>query len=231
MLVLVALCAVLLVTSAVLNYRGRSHRALDPSQQVELVPANPSNSKDAPATPESSKDPAAAGLPDGTPDLRGKVAPNFALKDLSGKTVSLRDYRGKAVLVNFWATWCAPCKIEMPWFEKLAQQYGSQGFVILGVTAEDIPREEAEKSAKSLGVSYPILLRGDTIANDWGGLDGLPSSFYIDRQGVIVDETVGLYSRDEVEALVKKIISQKPGAPASPAKQTAASGSTTQGKS
>ena len=210
MLLLVAACVVLLITSAVLNFRSRRHNALDVSQEVQLVP------KDAPSSSAPSKD-APAGLPDNTPDLRGKVAPNFTLKDLSGKTVSLKDYRGKAVLVNFWATWCAPCKVEMPWFEKLSQQYASQGLVVLGVTAEDVPRDEAAKSAQSLGVSYPILLRGDTIANDWGGLDGLPSSFYINRQGVIVDETVGLYSKDEVEAIVKHLLAQTPDSPQSPA--------------
>jgi thiol-disulfide isomerase/thioredoxin len=228
MLLLVAVCVVLLVTTAVLNFRSRRQHTLDMSQEVQLVPKD---SSPAPASP--SKD-APAGLPDNTPDLRGKVAPNFALKDLSGKTVSLKDYRGKAVLVNFWATWCAPCKVEMPWFEKLSQQYAAQGLVILGVTAEDVPREEAAKSAQALGVSYPILLRGDTIANDWGGLDGLPSSFYIDRKGVIVDETVGLYSKDEVEAMVKRILGQAPDSPrptSNPAAKSSASAAPTpQGK-
>lgn len=221
MLLLVAACVVLLVTSAVLNFRGRRQHPLDASQEVQLVPKDSPNAQ--PSAP--SKD-APAGLPDNTPDLRGKVAPNFTLKDLSGKSVSLKDYRGKAVLVNFWATWCAPCKVEMPWFEKLSQQYASQGLVILGVTAEDVPRDEAAKSAQSLGVSYPILLRGDTVANDWGGLDGLPSSFYINRQGVIVDETIGLYSKDEVEAMIKRILAQTPDSPqpaAAPAAKTSAS--------
>jgi thiol-disulfide isomerase/thioredoxin len=218
MLLLVAACAVLLVTSAVLNFRSRRQHSLDVSQEVQLIP------KDAPAATAPPKDStAASGLPDNTPDLRGKVAPNFTLKDLSGKNVSLKDYRGKAVLVNFWATWCAPCKVEMPWFEKLSQEYAGQGFVVLGVTAEDVPRDDAAKSAKSLGVSYPILLRGDTIANDWGGLDGLPSSFYINRQGVIVEETVGLYSKDEVEAIVKRIVAERPGQPMTPAAKASAS--------
>jgi thiol-disulfide isomerase/thioredoxin len=230
MLLLVAACAVLLITTAVLNFRSRRQHPLDVAQEVQLVPKDSPNA----ASAAPSKD-APAGLPDGTPDLRGKVAPNFALKDLSGKTVSLKDYRGKAVLVNFWATWCAPCKVEMPWFEKLSQQYAAQGLVILGVTAEDVPRDEAAKSAQSLGVSYPILLRGDTIANDWGGLDGLPSSFYINRQGVIVDETIGLYSKDEVEAMVKRILSDAPAAPQQPAspaaKATASVAHSQQGKS
>jgi thiol-disulfide isomerase/thioredoxin len=219
MLLVVALCLALLLTSAVLNYRGHRQRTLDQSQEVELIPrdATPDSSSKGAIAPQASKP---SELPDETPDLRGKVAPNFTLKDLNGNAVSLKDYRGKAVLVNFWATWCAPCKVEMPWFAKLHDQYASQGLEILGVTAEDVPREEAEKSAKSLGVNYPVLLRGDTIANDWGGLDGLPASFYINRQGVIVEQTVGLYSRDEVEAMVKRILASQPGT-AAPSSQTA----------
>ena len=230
MLILVGVCVALLMTAAFLNLRERRQhaQALNPSQQIQLVPNG------GPAPPPTASTAAPSDLPDQTPDLRGKVAANFTLKDLSGKSVSLKDYRGKAVLVNFWATWCAPCKVEMPWFEKLQAQYASQGLVILGVTAEDIPRDEVAKSAKSLGVDYPILLRGDAIANDWGGLDGLPSSFYIDRQGVIVDETVGLYSRDEVESMIKRIVNGKSGQPNPPkpvASQSTANGAPSQGHS
>ena len=198
----------LLITSAVLTWRYRQAELAEQPPRVELIPANP-----APAGSANSGE--AATSSDAPPEdfnLRGKMAKDFTLKDFQGKDVSLKDFRGKPVLLNFWATWCAPCKIEIPWFTQFQQQYAPQGLEILGVTAEDIPQAEVEKSAKSLGINYTVLLRGDTVANDWGGLDGLPTSLYIDRDGKIVDQTIGLYSRDEVEAKIKKITAAAPQA-------------------
>lgn len=208
----IAVCIALLFTSAVLTYKHRQAALAEQPQHIELTPAAPAPASTADAgAPENPSDMG----PDGMADFRGKMAKNFTLKDLSGKDVSLKDFRGKAVLLNFWATWCAPCKIEIPWFAQFSQQYAGQGLEILGVTAEDIPQDEVAKAAKSLGINYPVLLRGDTISNDWGGLDGLPTSFFIDRQGKIVDQTVGLYSRDAMEAKIKKILAASP-APAAP---------------
>jgi thiol-disulfide isomerase/thioredoxin len=197
----VAVCMALLFASAVLNYRHRQAELAVQAEHWELTPEAAT-----PATGDSPAQSANGMMPDGSPDLRGKNAPNFTLRDLDGKTVTLKDLRGKAVLINFWATWCAPCKIEIPWFVSLYQQYQSQGLVILGVDAEDAPVDEVKKSATEMGISYPVLLRGDTIGHQWGGLDGLPTSFYINRQGVIVDQTVGVYSHDEVEAKIKKML-------------------------
>lgn len=208
-LALVAVLITLLLASAVLNYRHRQRELAARPPQVEWIPgASPSESEAA-----SSENV----MPDGSPSLKGKAAQDFTLKDLAGKTVTLSSFRGKPVVVNFWATWCAPCKVEIPWFIKLYQQYNPQGLVLLGVTAEDIPQEEVAKAAKQLGINYPVLQRGDRVSHDWGGLDGLPTSFYINRNGVIEDETVGLYSRDEVEAKVRKLL-----APAPPGAQNSA---------
>ncbi len=148
------------------------------------------------------------------PALDGKPAPAFALRDLQGKKVSLADYRGRPVLVNFWATWCAPCKLEMPWFEQFRQQYAPQGFEILGIAEDDAGKDEIAKAAKKLGVSYPILLGDDAVAPAYGGIDYLPMSFYVDRSGVVREETAGLASKDEVEANIRKIVSS--AAPAGP---------------
>ncbi len=141
------------------------------------------------------------------PQMRGKVAPGFTLVDLNGKKVSLSDYKGRPVLVNFWATWCGPCKIEMPWFEELRKQYASQGFEILGLTDDvDAGKDTITKVAKKIGVSYPILLTDGKVQTAYGGLDYLPMSFYVDSKGVIVEETAGLGSKDEIEAHIKKTI-------------------------
>jgi thiol-disulfide isomerase/thioredoxin len=138
--------------------------------------------------------------------LKGKSAPAFTLVNSEGKKVSLSDYKGRPVLVNFWATWCAPCKLEMPWFEEFRGKYKDQGFEILGIAEDDAAKDEIIRTAKKAGVSYPILLTDNKVANLYGGVDSLPTSFYVDKTGTIVEETVGLAPKDEVEANIKKTI-------------------------
>ena len=161
-------------------------------------------------TPAKPGDTAEAGASDAdieTPKMLGKVAPGFTLATLDGKKVSLSDYKGRAVLVNFWGTWCAPCKIEMPWFEEFRKQYAAQGFEILGLTDDvDAGKDAIEKVVKKTGVTYPILLTDGKVQKAYGGLDYLPVSFYIDRNGVVVEETAGLGGKDEIEAHIKKAI-------------------------
>ncbi|MEO6983508.1 MAG: TlpA disulfide reductase family protein [Edaphobacter sp.] len=141
------------------------------------------------------------------PQLRGKKAPAFSLMTLDGKKVSLSDYKGRAVLVNFWATWCGPCKVEMPWFEEFRKQYGAQGFEILGVADDvDAGKDAIAKVAQKTGVTYPILLADGKVDKAYGGIDVLPMSFYVDRNGVVVEQTAGLGSKDEIEAHIKKAI-------------------------
>jgi cytochrome c biogenesis protein CcmG/thiol:disulfide interchange protein DsbE len=146
--------------------------------------------------------------------LQGKSAPAFTLEDLSGKKVSLADYKGKALLINFWATWCAPCKIETPWMVELRNQYAAQGFEILAVSMDDLDRGEPEKLSaekkeiasfvQKMHMSYPVLIGGDSISKPYGGLDDLPTSFFVDRNGTIVASQLGLTSKDEIEAKIKQ---------------------------
>ena len=141
------------------------------------------------------------------PVMRGKQAPAFALTNLDGKKVSLADYKGRPVLVNFWATWCGPCKVEMPWFEEFRKQYAAQGFEILGLADDvDAGKDMIAKVATKAGVSYPILLTDGKVQTAYGGLDVLPMSFYVDRNGVIVEQTAGLGSKEQIEANIKKVI-------------------------
>jgi thiol-disulfide isomerase/thioredoxin len=140
------------------------------------------------------------------PQLRGKAAPGFTLVSLEGKKVSLADYKGRPVLINFWATWCVPCKLEMPWFEELHKKYAAQGFEVLGIAEDDAGKDEIAKAAKKLGVTYPILLTNDKVAPAYGGIDFLPMSFYVDAKGIVVTESAGLATKDEVEANIKKTI-------------------------
>jgi len=144
---------------------------------------------------------------EGLPNLRGKKAPSFTLKTEDGRKVSLADYKGKAVLVNFWATWCVPCKLEMPWFVDLRKQYAPQGFEILGVNEDEAKdRGQIAKFSKKIGVNYPILLGTEAASKAYGGVEVLPTSFYIGRDGKVVEEAAGLISRDEIEANIKKAL-------------------------
>ncbi len=144
---------------------------------------------------------------EGLPNLRGEKAPSFALKTQDGRKVTLSEYKGKAVLINFWATWCVPCKLEMPWFVELHKQYGPQGFEILGVDEdEEKDRGQIGRFARKIGVNYPILIGDDAVSKAYGGVEVLPTSFYVGRDGKVVEEAAGLISRDEIEANIKKAL-------------------------
>jgi peroxiredoxin len=139
-------------------------------------------------------------------DAKGQLAPEFDLKDLSGKNVRLSDYHGKVVLLNFWATWCPPCKEEMPWFVDLQQRYGAQGLQVIGVAMDDSDQKKIESFAKQLGVNYPVLLGKESTAHAYGDVQFLPDTFYIGRDGKIVSHVQGLINRKEIEEQVKKAL-------------------------
>ena len=139
--------------------------------------------------------------------LQNQPAPDFSLNALDGKTLKLSDYRGKAVLLNFWATWCEPCKIEMPWFVDLQKKYGPQGLQVVGVAMDDAPVKDISDFAQKMGVNYPILIGKEEVGTQYGGVQYLPSTFYISRDGKIVDRVFGLVSRSEIEANIQKALS------------------------
>jgi len=138
------------------------------------------------------------------------LAPDFSLESLDGKTVRLSDLRGKAVLLNFWATWCGPCKIEMPWFVELQNQYASQGFQIIGVAMDEASKEDIGKFAKDMGVNYPILIGKEAVGDQYGGVPALPETFVIGRDGKIVDKILGLRGKAEIEDSIKKALNTRP---------------------
>ena len=151
--------------------------------------------------------------------LMDKQAPAFALDNLGGTKVSLSNYRGKAVLINFWATWCGPCRVETPWLVELRNKYAAQGFEVLGVDTEGDDLDKSDKAGwakdeaavnkfvAEMKVPYPILLGGDSISRDYGGLDDLPTSFFVDRSGKVVAAQVGLTSESDIEGNIKKALS------------------------
>lgn len=156
----------------------------------------------------------------GLPQLaafNGKPAPAFTLPDLAGKKVSLADFRGKALLINFWATWCGPCQIETPWLVELNNKYASKGFEVLGIDSEgddakpgsaawEQDKAAVQKFAARKKISYPVLLNGDSISKEYGGLDDLPTSFFVDRKGKIVAAMVGIDSESDIEGNIKKAL-------------------------
>jgi thiol-disulfide isomerase/thioredoxin len=139
--------------------------------------------------------------------------PNFTLKDLQGKDVSLEQFKGKVVLVNFWATWCSPCRIEIPWFIEFQQKYGGRGFAVLGIAMDDegkeavgpyVGNERFEVNGQPRAINYPILLGNDAMAQQFGGLIGIPTSVLISRDGKKVKTFIGLVNHkvlsEEIEA-------------------------------
>lgn len=139
----------------------------------------------------------------------GTPAPNFTLQTLDGKNLSLADLKGKAVVVNFWATWCGPCKIETPWLVELQNEYGAQGLQVVGVAMDDSGKDEIEKFAKDMGVNYPVLIGKEAVGDAYGGVPALPESFFVSRDGKIVDRIIGLKGRAEIEDAVKKALTTR----------------------
>ena len=158
----------------------------------------------------------AGGAPQYTSPLQGKPAPSFTLEDLSGKKVSLADYKGHALAINFWATWCAPCKVETPWFINLRNQYTAQGFEVLGISADDIDRKDPRKLSdekqeiarfvQRMRITYPVLVDGNSIADSYGDFEALPATFFLDRNGTVVAAQMGITTKDELERNIKKAL-------------------------
>ena len=203
----------LIVWAGVANYRKRKAEEAKAKQPVIVL------SKAASDTPSAGGDEP----PPFKNPLENKLAPGFTLKDTSGKKVSLSDYKGKAVVLDFWATWCAPCKVEIPWLAKLHDQYASQGLVVLGISEDDLDQDdkaalfkqkrEIAESAEKLGINYPVLIDDAKVAEPYGGVDALPTTFYVDRNGKVIAATIGLVDRDEIEANIKKALGSGEQAP------------------
>lgn len=152
-------------------------------------------------------------------DVRGVEAPDFELVSLDGRKVKLSDFRGQAVVLNFWATWCGPCKIEMPWFVDLQKQYANEGLTILGVAMDDTEPGKIAQFTSELGVNYPVLLGTDKVSEEYGNVEYLPTTFYIDRQGKIVGKVAGLIDKAEVEEDARRALDSNQGKTAAVAAQ------------
>jgi peroxiredoxin len=137
----------------------------------------------------------------------GRANLNFTLKDVNGANVQLADYKGKVVLLNFWATWCLPCKVEIPEFVEAYERYRDKGFVILGVLSEDDPTPAALRTFMTeFKMNYPVFRENQEFAAANGELWALPTSFLIDRQGSICTKKTGAMSREMLEQELKGLL-------------------------
>jgi peroxiredoxin len=141
-----------------------------------------------------------------------KAAPNFELKDASGKLVHLADYKGKVVLLDFWATWCGPCGVEIPWFKDFERKYKDQGFEVLGVSMDDDGWKAITPFVAAKKINYRVVLGDDKTGDQYGGLEALPTTFVIDRDGRIAAVHVGLTNKDDFEDAIKELLEAPAGA-------------------
>jgi cytochrome c biogenesis protein CcmG/thiol:disulfide interchange protein DsbE len=144
-----------------------------------------------------------------------KDAPDVTFKDLQGKDVKLADLRGKVVVVNFWATWCEPCQIEIPWMIGFQQEYADKGFTLLGVAMDDegksvvgpyVEKTQFDVDGKKMTMNYPIVIGNDDLSSKFGGLIGLPTTMVVSRDGKIHKRFLGMVSHDELEKEIKELL-------------------------
>jgi thiol-disulfide isomerase/thioredoxin len=137
----------------------------------------------------------------------GSQLPEFSLKDLQGHEISSKGLRGKVVLIDFWATWCQPCKKEMPGYQALLNKYGSRGFAVVGFKFDTMmDTEDPLTFATKLGVRYPLAVASDELKAKFGGIEGLPTTMIYDRQGALRQKVIGFEYADVIESELKPLL-------------------------
>ena len=133
-------------------------------------------------------------------------APAWTLKDVDGRTVKSSDFAGKVVILDFWATWCPPCKAEIPGFIELQKEYGNKGLVVVGVSLDEGGSAAVKPFMNELGMDYAVLMGDDKIVQDFGSFEGIPTTFVIDRNGKIAGGHMGYGSKEEFEKQITPLL-------------------------
>lgn len=137
----------------------------------------------------------------------GSRLPDFSVKDLQGHDISSADLSGKVVLIDFWATWCQPCKQEMPGYQKLLDLYGSHGFAVVGFKFDTMmDAEDPVLFAKKIGVRYPLTVAADDLKQKFGRIEGLPTTMLYDRQGILRKKVIGFEYTNVIESEIKPLL-------------------------
>jgi thiol-disulfide isomerase/thioredoxin len=151
----------------------------------------------------------------GAADTKAPMAPDFTVKDLDGKDVSLSQFKGKVVLVNFWATWCEPCRDEIPLLIQFQRKYGPRGFTILGLSVDEegkkvvqpyVDKERFDVNGTPTAMNYPIFISTDAVVDKFGGLIGYPTSILISRDGRIVKRITGIIGEQELTKAIEGLL-------------------------
>jgi cytochrome c biogenesis protein CcmG/thiol:disulfide interchange protein DsbE len=138
-----------------------------------------------------------------------QAAPDFALPDQNGHVVRLSALRGRVVLLNFWATWCKPCRTELPWFSDFHRQYDSRGLSVMAVAMDDDGWTVVRPFISKLNVGFPVMVGGDAIVNLYGGLNAVPTTLVIDKSGLVAATNIGIQQREKYEAELQALLSEQ----------------------
>ncbi|HEY2845135.1 MAG TPA: TlpA disulfide reductase family protein [Bryobacteraceae bacterium] len=142
-----------------------------------------------------------------------KATPDFALKDSTGALVKLSDYKGKVVLLNFWATWCGPCKIEIPWFTDFQKTYKDRDFAVIGVSMDEDGWDSVKPYVDQHKMNYRVVVGNDEVSQLFGSIDSLPTTLIIDREGRIASMHIGLVAKNTYQKEIEQLLEASKDAP------------------
>ena len=138
----------------------------------------------------------------------GQPAPDFVLPDSNGSPIRLSAYKGKVVLLDFWATWCTGCKVEIPWYVEFQNKYRNEGLTAIGVSMDDDGWKSVKPFLEEHKLNYPVVIANEDLANRYGGLSSLPLTLLIDRNGKIAESDAGMVDKNAFENKIKALLQE-----------------------